>query len=160
MGNEMDELQQGVVVEAIEAHRGRAGALLPVLHHVQDRLGYVPEAALPQIAGALNLSRAEVHGALSFYHHFRRSRPGRHVVRICRAEACQSMGAERLVAHARTALGVDFHETTSDGRFTLEPVYCLGNCACSPAVMVDEQVYGRVSSERFDQIVGGPGESQ
>jgi len=155
----MEESKSEVVREAIDAHRDRPGALLPLLHHVQDRLGYVPEEALPDIARALNLSRAEVHGALSFYHHFRRSPPGRHVIRICRAEACQSMGGERLISHARSALGVDFHETTSDGRFTLEPVYCLGNCACSPAVMVDEHVYGRVSAQRFDEIVGS-GEPQ
>jgi formate dehydrogenase subunit gamma len=154
----MDESTSEVIREAIEAHRERPGALLPLLHHVQDRLGYVPDEGVPEIARALNVSRAEVHGALSFYHHFRRSPPGRHVIRMCRAEACQSMGAERLIAHARSALGVDFHETTPDGRFTLEPVYCLGNCACSPAVMVDEHVYGRVSAERFDEIVGSSGE--
>jgi formate dehydrogenase subunit gamma len=149
----MDELQRKAVQQAIESHGQRPGGLLPVLHHVQDRLGFVPEDAIADIARALNLSRAEVHGVLSFYHHFRRSQPGRHVIRICRAEACQSMGAEALLAYARQSLGIDFHQTTPDGRFTLEPVYCLGNCACSPAVMVDEHVYGRVGPERLDGIL-------
>lgn len=151
----MDEAQRETVQEAIQTHGQRPGGLLPLLHQLQDRLGFVPENAVPDIARALNLSLAEVHGVISFYHHFRRSEPGKQVIRVCRAEACQSTGAEALVDHARESLGIDFHETTPDGRFTLEPVYCLGNCACSPAVMVDERVYGRVSPERFDEIVSG-----
>jgi len=102
----------------------------------------------------LNLSRADVHGVLTFYHFFRTRPTGKHVVYLCRAEACQSMGARELERYARDKLGVDFHETTPDGRFTLEPVYCLGNCACSPAVMVDETVHGRVTPERLDEILG------
>jgi formate dehydrogenase subunit gamma len=129
------------------------GPLLLVLHAVQKRLGFVPEDAIPYIAERLNLSRAEVHGVVSFYHHFRRTPPGRHVVQICRAESCQAMGAEHLAQHARERLGIQFHETTPDGAFSLEPVYCLGNCACSPAVMIDEELFGRVSPDRFDALL-------
>jgi formate dehydrogenase subunit gamma len=108
------------------------GALLPILHEVQGALGYVPKDAVPLIAHALNLSRAEVHGVISFYHYFRTTKPGRHVVQLCRAEACQAVGAAQLEKHARRSLGVDFHGTTADGAVTLEPVYCLGNCALGP----------------------------
>lgn len=129
------------------------GPLLLVLHAVQRRLGFIPEEAVPYIAERLNLSRAEVHGVLSFYHHFRREAPGRHVIQVCRAESCQAMGAERLVQHAQERLGIEFHETTPDGAFSLEPVYCLGNCACSPAVMIDEELFGRVSPDQFDALL-------
>ena len=105
------------------------------------------------VAEGLNLSRAEVHGVVTFYHYFRHARPGTHTVHLCQAEACQSMGAEALTAHARQRLGIDFHETPSNGRFSLEPIYCLGNCACSPAVMIDGRLYGRVTAERFDQLI-------
>jgi len=133
--------------------KNRPGPLIEVLHAVQAALGYVPAAAVPIVAEALNLSRAEVHGVVTFYHFFRETPPGKHTVHICRAEACQSMGANALVAHARKRLGVDFHETTRDGVFSLEPVFCLGNCALSPAAMIDGQLYGRVTPERFDQLV-------
>jgi formate dehydrogenase subunit gamma len=136
-----------------EAKAAEPGALLPILHAIQDKVGYVPESAVPIVAEVLNLSRAEVHGVLTFYHFFRTHPVGKHVVYLCRAEACQSMGARALERYARDKLGVDFHGTTADGRFTLEPVYCLGNCACSPAVMVDETVYGRVTPERLDEIL-------
>jgi formate dehydrogenase subunit gamma len=149
----MEENQHAAIQEAIKHHAARPGGLLPLLHHVQDRLGHVPESAVPDIARAMNLSKAEVHGVVSFYHHFRRTPPGRHVIRICRAEACQSMGADRLLAHARQVLGIGFHETSADGGVTLEPVYCLGNCACSPALMVDERVHGRVDMQTFDDIL-------
>lgn len=137
------------------AHDGadQPGALLPVLHAVQDEFGYLPEESVPIIADVLNLSRAEVHGVVSFYHLFRQSPPGERIVYVCRAEACQSMGANRLVAHAKEALGVEFHETTADGRFSLEPIYCLGNCACAPAVMIDETVHGRVTAQRLDELL-------
>ena len=133
------------------------GPLLLVLHAVQRRLGFIPEEAVPYIAERLNLSRAEVHGVLSFYHHFRREAPGRHVIQVCRAESCQAMGAERLVQHAQERLGIEFHETTPDGAFSLEPVYCLGNCACSPAVMIDEELFGRVSPDQFDALLSERG---
>jgi formate dehydrogenase subunit gamma len=131
----------------------RPGPLLEVLHAIQAAVGYVPAAAVPLVAEGLNLSRAEVHGVVTFYHYFRRSRPGAHTVSLCQAEACQSMGATALAAHARRRLGIDFHQTSADGRFSLEPIYCLGNCACSPAVMIDGRLYGRVTPERFDELV-------
>lgn len=126
------------------------GALLPVLHGVQEALGYVPENAVPLIARELNLSRADVHGVISFYHFFRNQPPGRKVIYLCRAESCQAMGAATLEQHIKQRLGVDFHQTTANGAFTLEPVYCLGNCACSPAMMVDDELKGRLSPEGFD----------
>ncbi|HEV2270158.1 MAG TPA: formate dehydrogenase subunit gamma [Steroidobacteraceae bacterium] len=133
--------------------KGRPGPLIEVLHAIQAELGYVPPAAVPVVAAELNLSRAEVHGVVSFYHFFRGTRPGAHTVNVCRAESCQAVGGEALAAHARRRLGVDFHETTPDGRFSLEPVYCLGNCACSPAVMIDDRLHGRVTPERFDALL-------
>jgi len=137
-----------------EANAGRPGALLPILHAIQGELGYVPESAVPIVANVLNLSRAEVHGVVTFYHFFRTRPPGQHTLYLCRAEACQSMGARDLERHVKEKLNVDFHETTADGRFSLEPVYCLGNCACSPAVMIDEDVHGRVTPERLDALLG------
>jgi formate dehydrogenase subunit gamma len=133
--------------------KGRPGPLLEVLHAIQAELGYVPPAAVPLVADGLNLSRAEVHGVISFYHYFRSTPAGTHTVSVCRAESCQAVGGEALAAHARRRLGVEFHQTTSDGRFSLEPVYCLGNCACSPAVMIDGRLHGRVTPERFDALL-------
>jgi formate dehydrogenase subunit gamma len=124
-----------------------------VLHAVQATLGYVPEGAVPVVAEELNLSRAEVHGVVTFYHFFRRHRPGAHTVSLCQAESCQAMGAESLAQHARERLGIDFHQTTADGRFSLEPIYCLGNCACSPAAMIDGQLHGRLTPEAFDALI-------
>jgi formate dehydrogenase subunit gamma len=129
------------------------GALLPILHAIQEELGYVPPGAVPLIADGLNLSRAEVHGVISFYHYFKSTPPGRHTIHLCRAEACQSMNQRALEEHAKGRLGVDFHQTTADGRFSFEPVYCLGNCACAPSLLVDKDLYGRVTPERFDEIV-------
>ncbi len=150
----MDQAAAATVQSAIAAGRHRPGALLPILHDIQDALGYIPRDALPVIGRALNLSRAEVHGVVSFYPHFRRTLPGRHVVQICQAESCQAMGSTRLTAHAQAKLGIGLHETTADGAVTLEPVYCLGNCACSPAVMVDgNDLHGRVDNDAFDAIV-------
>jgi formate dehydrogenase subunit gamma len=143
------ERVSGIIAEL----KTKPGALLPILHAIQDALGYVPPDSVPLIADELNLSRAEVHGVISFYHYFRSTPPGRHTVYICRAEACQAMGSEALEAHAKAALGIDYHENTCDGAITLEPVYCLGNCACSPSIMVDKKVHGRVSPERFDDIM-------
>ena len=143
------------VAEILSLHQGREGALLPILHDVQAAFGHVPQAALPQIAKGLNISRAEVHGVVSFYHDFREERAGAHVVKLCRAEACQAVGADRVAAHAQAVLGVDWHGTTADGRVTLEPVFCLGLCACGPAALVDGRVVGRVDEARFDAIVAG-----
>jgi formate dehydrogenase subunit gamma len=137
----------------IERFRSEPGPLILVLHAIQEEFGYIPEEAKAVVADGLNLSRAEVHGVVSFYHFFRHSPPGRHVVQLCRAEACQSMHADKLATHAQRRLGIGFHETSADGEFSLEPVYCLGNCACSPAMMVDGQLYGRMSNERFDEVL-------
>lgn len=138
---------------ALAQYQSQPGPLLQVLHAVQQRLRYIPEAAVPIIASSLNLSRAEVHGVISFYHFFRHHPPGAHIVQICQAESCQAMRGEELTRHAKDRLGVDFHQTTADGSVTLEPVYCLGNCSCSPALMIDDELYGRVTPERFDTLI-------
>ena len=143
----------------IEEHKSMRGALLPMLHAFQEEFGFIHQDAIQMLAKALNLSRAEVHGVASFYHDFRREMPGRHIVKVCRAEACQSMGADDLVEHAKRRLGVDMGGTTGDNAFTLEAVYCLGNCALSPAVMIDETLHGRVSNDRFDELVSQPAEA-
>jgi len=134
-----------VVAQAlIAAAADRPGALLPVLHALQDAFGHIPEPAIPLVAQALNLSRAEVHGVVSFYHDFRRRPPGRHVVKLCRAEACQAMGGAALAAWLLDRLGLDWGGTTPDGGLTVEPVYCLGLCACAPAALVDGEPVGRL----------------
>lgn len=142
-----------MILEIAERHASRPGPLLPLLHAIQDEMGFIPSRAVPIVAEVLNLSRAEVHGVISFYHLLRETPPGRQILYLCRAEACQAMGARDLERHAKEKLGVDFHETTSDGRYSLEPIYCLGNCACSPAIMIDDFVYGRVTPKRFDMLV-------
>ena len=129
------------------------GGLLPLLHAIQAELGYVPDSVVPSIAIGLNLSRAEVHGFISFYHDFKTHPVGQHTVQICRSEACQSMGSRQLEAHAKALLGVDYHETTEDGAITLEPVYCLGNCACAPSVRINNDIHARVDTERFDDLM-------
>lgn len=142
------------VLEACARLGSLPGGLMPVLHAVQERLGWVPEEAVPVIAQALNLSIAEVHGVVSFYHYFRTRQPGRHVLHLCRAEACQSVGAVALEARAKALLGVDLHGTAADGSVTLEPVYCLGNCALGPSVMIDGQLHGRVDERRLEELLG------
>lgn len=143
------------VEEILLAHQGMEGALLPILHAIQEEFGHVPQVALPVVARALNLSRAEVHGVMSFYHDFREAPAGRHVVKLCRAESCQSVGADALADHAKAALGLDWHETSGDGRVTLEPVFCLGLCACGPAALVDGKLVGRLDAARLDALVEG-----
>ena len=137
----------------IAEHRHLAGATLPILHALQAHFGYVDRAATPIVAEVLNLTRAEVHGVLTFYHDFRSEPAGRHVLKVCRAEACQSMGCETLVDHLRDRLGIDIGGTTADGRFTVEPVYCLGNCALSPAILLDGELHGRVTPDRADRLI-------
>ncbi len=129
------------------------GALLPILHALQLDFGYIDPCAIPVIASQLNLSQAEVHGVLGFYHDFRHAPPGRHVLRICRAEACQSMGCDRLIDHMEKRTGVKLGATSADQNFTLEAVYCLGNCALSPAIMLDDKLYGRVSPAVADALI-------
>ena len=136
----------------VAKHRLQPGALLPLLHAVQDALGHIPADAVALIAQGLNLSRAEVHGVITYYHHFRAEPAGRHVVQLCRAEACQARGAEALVEHAERTLGCTLHDTRADGEVTLEPVYCLGLCASSPAMMVDGTPHARVTKDSFDRI--------
>ena len=145
--------EEGRAQALIAERAGLPGALLPILHALQEHFGYVDPAAVPLVADALNLSRAEVHGVVTFYHDFRATPPGRHVLRLCRAEACQSMGADRLAAHIKSRLGIDFHQTSPDGRVTLEPVFCLGDCACSPALLLGGKLHGRVDAAAFDQLM-------
>jgi len=143
-------------------HVDEPGALLPILHEVQDALGHVPREVVPQIAEGLNLSRAEVHGVVTYYHHFRSEAPDKHVVQVCRAEACQSMGADALMAHAELRLGCATHgghgSTSADGRYTLNPVYCLGLCASSPAVVVNDKLHARMTPARLDKIIDALGD--
>ena len=153
----LSSTQLQAVEHAISTHQHRPGALLPMLHAVQDTLGFVPAQAVPIIAEALNLSRAEVHGVVSFYHDFRRHPPGRHVLRLCRAEACQSMGAVRVAELVQRETGIGFGETTADGDLTLEAVYCLGNCACAPAAMLDGEVVGRLDEAGVRTLLRRPG---
>lgn len=142
-----------IATEIIQGFGAKPEMLVQILHAFVDRYTYISDAAMRQIADELNVSRADVHGVVSFYHDFRTTPPGRHIVKICQAEACQSMGSRALTAHAEQALGVRLSDTTADGELTLEPVYCLGNCACSPAIMIDDRVYGRVDDEKFDRLV-------
>jgi formate dehydrogenase subunit gamma len=145
--------QRSAVLAACARLKALPGALLPILHAVQEALSFVPKDAVPLIAQELNLSLAEVHGVVTFYHYFLQERPGRHVMHLCRAEACQARGSVALEAHVKSRLGIEFHGTTSDGAITLEPVYCLGNCALGPSLMIDQQLHGRVTAERFDALL-------
>jgi formate dehydrogenase subunit gamma len=129
------------------------GPLLPILHDIQAEFGFVPRDALRVIAEKLNLSRAEVHGVMTFYHDFREEPAGRHVLKICRAEACQSMNGDQIAEYAQRELGVGWTETTEDGAVTLEPVYCLGLCACAPSAMLDGRVIGRLDERKIDAII-------
>ncbi len=138
--------------ELVAAHAGVEGPLLPILHRVQEAFGHVPEAAVPVIAEELNLTRAEVYGVVTFYHDFRHAPAGRHVVKLCRAEACQSMGCDDLIAHAERRLGVPLGGTSPDGRVTLEPIFCLGLCATAPAGLVDGKLAGRLDRAAIDRI--------
>ena len=144
---------QETVQSVITTLKDKPGALLPILHGIQDALGYIPADSVPAIAQGLHLSRAEVHGVISFYHYFRYTPPGKQTIHICRAESCQAMGGKQLEQHVKDQLGIDYHETTADGQFSLEPVYCLGNCACSPAIQIGDDIYGKVSAQSFDAII-------
>jgi formate dehydrogenase subunit gamma len=139
--------------DIVEEYAAQPGGLLPMLHAIQERCGYVPPGCIPQVAQGLNLTRAEVHGIVHFYHYFRHAPPGRHLLQVCRAEACQALHGERTEAHARARLGEGHEGTGADGTFSLEPVYCLGNCALGPSVMIDGTLYGRVTPERLDELL-------
>lgn len=145
----VDAIVRGV----LETLRDKRGALLPILHGIQNELGFIPDETVPIIARALNLTRAEVHGVVSFYHDFRQKKSGRRTVRICQAESCQAAGSDSVTTAAQEHLGVDFEETTPDGAFTLRKVFCLGNCALSPSIMVQGTVYGRVNPDRLREIL-------
>lgn len=141
-------------VRSIIAERKQmTGAMLPILHGIQEKVGYIPSDAVAMIASELNVSRAEVHGVVSFYHFFRQQPPGKHVVQVCRAEACQARGSDVFAEQAQQVLGCGFHETTADGQFTLEPVYCLGQCACGPNITIDDALHARVNLAKFQRLV-------
>lgn len=144
---------KSIASEIIKQFDAKPEMLVQVLHAFVQRYGFISEEAIRQIATELNLSRADVHGVVSFYHDFRTTPPGEHVVKICQAESCQAMGSRELTTHAEGKLGIKLHGTTGDGSISLEPVYCLGNCACSPAVMIDDKVYGRVDNDRLDNLM-------
>ena len=137
----------------VEKYQNVPGALLPLMHAIQDDLGFVPEESYKPISKAYNLSIAEIHGFITFYHHFRTHAPGKNILQICRAESCQAMGSENIENYCQERLGITYHQTTKDNSITLEPVYCLGNCACSPAIMINEDIVGRVTPEKIDQII-------
>ncbi|WP_160008784.1 formate dehydrogenase subunit gamma [Rhizobium sp. 18055] len=143
----------GHVREIADQFKALEGPLLPILHAVQHAFGFIPQEAVPVIAAELNLSRADVHGVVSFYHDYRDHPAGRHVLRLCRAEACQSMGGDQLAARVKAMLGIDWHGTTPDGAITLEPVFCLGLCSCSPTAMMDGEVHGRVDIADLEEMI-------
>ena len=149
----LSSLQSGKIAVYIQEYQDKPGALLPLMHAIQDDLGFVPEESYKLISKAYNLSVAEIHGFVTFYHHFRTHLPGKNILQICRAESCQAMGSEDLENYCQEKLGIDYHQTTKDNSITLEPVYCLGNCACSPAIMINQDVVGRVTPEKIDQII-------
>jgi len=140
------------LIEIVNGWIAREAPLLPILNEVQASFGYMPQNAAEVIGRELNLSRAEVHGVISFYHDFRKEPAGRHVLKVCRAEACQSVGGREMAEHLKRLLGLDWHETAADGSVTLEPVYCLGLCACAPAAMLDGEVIGRIDEEVAAEI--------
>ena len=141
------------ITQIIDQLSDKPGALLPILHEVQHAFGYIPANAIEPIAKALKQTAAEIHGVISFYRHFHTAKAGAHRVEICRAEACQARGSRALEAHAKNSLEIDYHQTTADRNITLDPVYCLGNCACGPNIRVGDDVIGRVSNDKFDKIV-------
>ena len=144
---------EAVVSAALEKYSSTEGALLPILHEIQDALGYIPPDTIDVIGKGINRSRAEVHGVVSFYHNFRTHKPGRHIIQVCRSEACQAVGALGVIEKLKRTLGIDFHESTSDGQITLEPIYCLGHCACAPALMVNGEPRAKMTPDLVDSLV-------
>ena len=143
------------VSKVVQKYAGIPGGLLPLLHEIQAGLGFIPRDSVPAIASGMGLSRAEVRGVISFYHDFHNQPRGQKTIHLCRAEACQAMGSRKLETHVKTRLGIDYGGTTADGRFSLEPVYCLGNCACSPSIRIGDDVFARVDADRFDELLDG-----
>jgi formate dehydrogenase subunit gamma len=144
---------ESVVSAAVRKYAQVPGGLMPLLHEIQAVLGHIPKETVGQIARGMGLSRAEVHGMISFYHDFHDQPKGRTTIQLCRAEACQAVGSRQLETHAKQRLGIDYGGTTADGRFSLDRVYCLGNCACGPSVRIGDDVFARVNAERFDQLL-------
>ncbi len=142
-----------IIEQVLSSLKDKPGPLLPILHMIQNKLGYVPDKAISLIAPALNLSRAEVHGVVSFYHHFSSTPRGKHIIEVCRAESCQAVGGRDIEKYAKEKLKLNWYETSRDKQITLEPVYCLGNCACSPSIRVGKQILGRVDTKRLDQLI-------
>lgn len=151
------EYDAAIASQIIQRYDSKPEMLVQILHGFLERFGFISESAVRQLASELNISRADVHGVVHYYHDFRTTMPGKHIIKICQAEACQAMGSRALSEHAEGTLGMSMPESTDD--ITLEPVYCLGNCACSPAVMIDGRTYGRVDNERFDELLGSLGGS-
>ncbi len=149
------ENQLAVTTAVVQKYADVPGGLMPLLHELQARLGQIPKDLVTDIASGMGLSRAEVHGVISFYHDFHYEQRGQTTIQVCRAEACQAMGSRQLEEHVKTRLGIDFGGTTTDGRFSLEPVYCLGNCACSPSIRVGDEIHARVDAQRFDELLEG-----
>ena len=144
-----------IVSSAVQKYVDVPGGLLPLLHEIHANLGHVPKDCVTVIASGMGLSRAEVHGVISFYHDFHDEPRGQTTIHLCRAEACQAMGSRKLEEHVKTRLGINFGDTTADGRFSLEPVYCLGHCACSPSIRIGDDVFARVDADRFDELLDG-----
>ena len=144
---------EDVIRDIVHSLKHKKGALLPILHAIQDSQGYIPDVSINIITEALAQTRAEIHGVITFYHHFRTTPPARHLLQICRAEACQARGSRELEEYVKSKLGIDYHQTTTDNDFTLEPVYCLGNCACGPSIRIGDDIVGSVSTGKFDQLV-------
>lgn len=149
----MTEQEPMSISDIIDGLKSKPGALLPILHAIQDQYGFIPNTASALIATSLQQTKAEIDGVISFYHDFRTSKPGAHRVQVCRAEACQSLGGRKLEAHAKAKLGVDFQQTTSDLRFSLDAVYCLGNCANGPSIRIDDDIHGRTTLDKFDRLL-------
>lgn len=149
--------QGAAIDDIIRTHRALPGAMLPILHAIQDRFGHIPPDAVPAIADGLNVSRAEVHGVITYYHHFRQHPAAPQVIQVCRAEACQARGSVALAEHVQRSLGCGFHGTSPDGAVTLEPVYCLGHCAVGPNIAIGDKLHARVTPARFDALLQASG---
>lgn len=152
VSNSLEGKIKETVTSALLEHGNDPAALLEILHRVQRDLGHIPAITVPELSRALNLSRAEIQGVIGFYHDFRSEPAGRTVIQVCRAEACQAMGVQQLEAHIHARLGIHYHETSSDGQYSLEPVYCLGNCACTPSLRIGDEIHARVTAQRFDEL--------
>ena len=148
--NVMNEMK---LQEHIDKYKDLPGGLLPLMHSIQDDIGYIPEESYTLISDSMGLSVAEIHGFVSFYHHFRTKKSGKNIIQVCKAESCQAMNMKNIEEYIKNKLGIDYHEMTSDETFSLEPVYCLGNCACSPSIMINDDVFGKVTEQKIDKLI-------